>query len=270
MTKALCPSTPRLRTITTAVFLLLGSTFMGCASASDEATASESYDEASLSADEGEEGTPTADDGPGLPGDDVDGFEAEADNDDLDLSDPSDVLDGDEGDIGEVKTAGESVGTTSAALSKPLLKWGLHPRASDALRRVKVSRGRIMQTIGSARASAGTHGRDGYSHGKPYSAAVDISVRGLGTTSIHRLLSRLRSAGFAAWYRRPGHDGWPYGQIAHIHAVYSAVKMKASLRAQTRDFLNDRTGLVGHHIYKFQRPSAAQKRVVRRLFNAYN
>ena len=60
-----------------------------------------------------------------------------------------------------------------------LLKWGIHPRASDAFRAAGVSSWRIMQTIGNAPASAGTHARDGYVNGQPYSAATDISVSGL-------------------------------------------------------------------------------------------
>src|ERR1044071_8110827 len=41
-----------------------------------------------------------------------------------------------------------------------ILKFGLHPRASDALRSIGVSASRIMQTIGNAPASAGTHAQD--------------------------------------------------------------------------------------------------------------
>ena len=89
-----------------------------------------------------------------------------------------------------------------------LLKWGLHPRASDAFRAAGVSAGRIMQTIGHASASAGTHATDGYVNGQPYSAATDISVSGLSQTQIRNLLEKLAKVGFAAWYRQSGHDGW--------------------------------------------------------------
>ena len=59
---------------------------------------------------------------------------------------------------------------------QPLLKYGLHPRASDALRACGVASWRLTQTIGNAAASAGTHAKDGSVNGNPYSAATDISV----------------------------------------------------------------------------------------------
>src|SRR5579859_6591816 len=89
-----------------------------------------------------------------------------------------------------------------------LLKFGLHPRASDALRSIGITASRIMQTIGNAPASAGTHAQDGVVDGHPYCAATDISVSGLSNAQIQNLLARLAKVGFAAWFRWPGHDGW--------------------------------------------------------------
>ncbi|HEX6837238.1 MAG TPA: hypothetical protein VF334_11730, partial [Polyangia bacterium] len=60
-----------------------------------------------------------------------------------------------------LETSTPPVATPDAAL----LKWGLHPRASDALRSIGVSAARIMQTIGNAAASAGTHAQDGVVNG---------------------------------------------------------------------------------------------------------
>lgn len=145
-----------------------------------------------------------------------------------------------------------------------LLKWGLHPRASDALRAAGVSSGRIMQTIGNAAASAGTHARDGYVNGQPYSAATDISVYGLSQTQIRNLLEKLAKVGFAAWYRHSGYDGW-YG-VNHIHAVYANCKMKSSLRSQVRSWLAGRNGLVSNTIYRFHTWSAAAKATVKAKF----
>lgn len=146
-----------------------------------------------------------------------------------------------------------------------LLHWGLHPRASDALRAAGVSSWRIMQTIGNAPASAGTHARDGYVNGQPYSAATDISVSGLSSSQIANLLEKLAKVGFAAWYRHSGYDGW-YG-VNHIHAVYANCLMKTSLRSQVRSWLAGRNGLVSNTIYRFHTWSAAAKAVVKAKFS---
>jgi hypothetical protein len=147
-----------------------------------------------------------------------------------------------------------------------LLKFGLHPRASDALRSIGVSASRIMQTIGNAAASAGTHAQDGTVNGHPYSAATDISASGLSNTQLRNLLSRLAKVGFAAWFRQPGHDGWPASEVRHIHAVYANAKMKSSLRSQVRSWLVGRNGLVSNTLYGFYHWSAADKAVVRHKF----
>jgi hypothetical protein len=147
-----------------------------------------------------------------------------------------------------------------------LLRSGLHPRASDALRAAGVTASRITQTIGNAAASAGTHAQDGTVNGVPYSAATDISVTGLSNAQIQNLLSRLAKVGFAAWFRFPGHDGWPASEVRHIHAVYTNAKMKASLRSQVRSWLVGRNGLVSNTLYGFYHWSAADKAVVRGKF----
>jgi len=54
-----------------------------------------------------------------------------------------------------------------------VLKYGLHPRASEALRSIGITASQIMQTIGNVAASAGTHAQDGTFEGHPYSAAPD-------------------------------------------------------------------------------------------------
>ncbi len=157
-----------------------------------------------------------------------------------------------------------------ACARQALLAWGLHPTASDHLRCLGVASWRITQTIGNAAASAGTHARDGYVNGQPYSAATDLSVRGLSAADIRTLLSRLASHGFAAWYRWPGHDGWPSSESPHIHAIFVGAFMKDSLRAQVRDWLVGRNGLASHTTYTFTTWTAAQRALVRALFDRYN
>ena len=172
------------------------------------------------------------------------------------------------------ETATEAATTESQVGSAPpaatpyaaVLKWGLHPRASDALRSIGIGASRIMQTIGNAAASAGTHAQDGTFNGHPYSAATDISVRGLSNTQIRHLLEKLGRVGFAAWFRWPGHDGWPSSEIRHIHAVYANCKMKSSLRSQIRSWLVGRNGLVSNTHYQFYTWSATAKATVRHKF----
>lgn len=160
--------------------------------------------------------------------------------------------------------------TLPACAHRPLLHWGLHPDASDHLRCAGVPDARITQTIGSAAASAGTHAADGTANGLAYSAATDISTRGLSTADIHELLNRLANQGFAAWYRWPGHDGWPSSEAPHIHAIYVGCRMKASLRSQVASWLVGRNGLVSNTAYAFHTWTAAQRTVIRAVYQRFN
>jgi hypothetical protein len=153
---------------------------------------------------------------------------------------------------------------------KPLLKAGLHPKASDALRKISVSADRIMQTIGGAPASKGFHLPNGSVNGKPYTAAVDLSTRGLSNAEVKKLLENLGTVGFAAWFRDPGHDGWPSGEIEHIHAVYAGVPMKDRLDDQVRDYLHQKNGLASHTTYGFYQWSNQAKAKVAHLFKKSN
>ena len=152
-----------------------------------------------------------------------------------------------------------------SALYAALLKSGLHPRASDALRAAGVAGWRITQTIGNAPASAGYHAADGSVNGRTYCAAVDLSTSGLTETQIHNLLEKLAKVGFAVWYRKDGRDGWRGAN--HIHAVYANSKMKAQLRAQVRSWLDGRTGLVGNGVYGWHKFSATAKAAVKGKFS---
>ncbi len=147
-----------------------------------------------------------------------------------------------------------------------LLASGLHPRASDALRAAGVAAWRITQTIGDAPASAGYHAADGTANGRAYCAATDLSVRGLTATQIHNLLERLARAGFAAWYRKDGVDGWRGAD--HLHVVYANAAMKSQLRAQVRSFLVGRNGLVSNTLYRWHAFSDAALGTVKAKFAA--
>jgi hypothetical protein len=151
-----------------------------------------------------------------------------------------------------------------------VLMWGLHPIASDRLRCLGITASRITQTIGSATASAGTHAQDGTYAGHAYSAATDLSVSGLTDSQVKELLARLDKMGFAAFYRNPGHDGWPSTEVRHIHAVFAGAYMKDSLRSQIADFLAGKNGLASHTTYTFYQPPADVKAYIKKIFDAAN
>ena len=141
----------------------------------------------------------------------------------------------------------------------------------------------IVQTLGNAPKSKGFHAADGkYKNPKgewvEYCAAIDVSVRQLATrlsdgatvemneSRIHWFLSKLAENGFAGWYRREsqGFDD------KHLHAVFAGVKMKAGLRRQVTDFLNDRTGLASHGPESFYTAPPEVDAKIRALFEGAN
>lgn len=129
---------------------------------------------------------------------------------------------------------------------------------------------RVVQTIGNAVQSAGTHAQDGEDQfGHDYCAAVDISVRhDLDEQQIETLLEKLWDNGFAAYYRHTG----SFANNHHIHAVYAGVYMKEMLRSQVHDFLHHRNGLVGHDAEQFvaDHLTDEQEQHIRTLFLAHN
>jgi len=163
-------------------------------------------------------------------------------------------------------------GETPAAAACPhvaaILKWGLHPTASDRLRCAGITAARITQTIGSYGPSAGTHLQDGTVGGQPYSAATDLSVIGLTDAQVKVLVAKLDTLGFAAFFRNPGHDGWSGAR--HIHAVFAGAKMKSSLQSQIADFLAGKNGLASHTTYSFYQPPADVKAYLKKIFDAAN
>jgi hypothetical protein len=189
-----------------------------------------------------------------------DGFEAEH-HDDLAIALSSEQAENDAATFDDAEVDAMVDVEDTIAAPAPLLRSGLHQRASDALRTAGVASWRITQTIGNAAASAGTHARDGYFNGKAYSAATDLSTSGMTTTQIHNLLERLAKLGFVCWYRQSGRDGW--NGVSHMHVVYANAAMKSSLRSQVRSWLAGRNGLVSNTIYQFHKFSAAAKATVK-------
>jgi hypothetical protein len=185
-----------------------------------------------------------------------------ANEDDADLFDDDYVVPTFDAPVIDDGEAAVGLGDTAALL--PLLKSGLHPRASDGLRAAGVAAWRITQTIGTAPASAGVHLADGSVNGKPYTAAVDLSVSSMSSTQIHNLLEKLAKVGFAVWYRKSGSDGWSGSN--HIHAVYANCKMKSALQSQVRSWLVGRNGLVSNTVYRWHTFSTQAKATVKAKF----
>lgn len=158
--------------------------------------------------------------------------------------------------------------------------YGMHPDAFEAfLRACKAANCDpprvILQTIGDAPASAGTHALDGQAHlgdgvFANYSAATDLRSRGFGTDANNWLWLKLIEAGFVGWWRHTG----AFARSPHFHIVWPGCKMKRSLRNQVHSFLARRSGLVGDAPEPFLQSqdhlSEASAQRIRALFLAHN
>jgi hypothetical protein len=144
---------------------------------------------------------------------------------------------------------------------------GLHPDAYSRLQTLALAH-RITQGINHSAERGNVHDTDVTISGKPYTGAVDISVRCLTQAQIKSLLAELANRGFAAWYRNPGHDGWT--GPPHIHAVWAGCRLKPVLQDQVEEWLDGRNGLFSNERYQFWQASAEMKENVHKLFRAAN
>lgn len=136
---------------------------------------------------------------------------------------------------------------------------GIDPLASDALRKAGFTEDDVVQGLGNASASAGTHKAE---PGSEYTAAVDLSTAGKSDAEIRDMLERLRSQGFACWYR--GGEKWESNE--HIHAIYSGIPMKESLQNQVEAYVNGKDGLVGDNDETYAPPTDREKNIVSTLY----
>lgn len=146
----------------------------------------------------------------------------------------------------------------------PIVKRGLSPAASDALRHIFTPDQfwRVGQTDGGAAASHGTHEPDGVINGAVYAADVDFHIHDLSGAQRLKMLDLLGSHGFAGWLRVPGTDHWPAGLALHLHAGFCGVPMKLICRHQIHDAIHDRNGLASHAHYKtYSRPENVKARL---------
>jgi hypothetical protein len=149
----------------------------------------------------------------------------------------------------------------------PSRPQGLHPTAYSALQNLAAEH-RITQGINHSPERGNVHDTDGTVNGKVYTGAVDISVRCLTQPQIKALLARLADAGFAAWYRKAGQDGWT--GPPHIHAIWAGCRLKPVLREQVEDWLASTNGLSSNELYQFWRPAAGMKDKIDKLYRANN
>lgn len=151
----------------------------------------------------------------------------------------------------------------------------LIPEAQIALKKLKLDH-RVSQSLNTDRTDPRNyHWADSKIEGQEVSAAVDLSVECGSTKSakqpldpneIKQLLSALTDAGFVAWYRKNGQDGWIGGD--HVHAVYAKEPLKPQLQRQIASWLEGRTGLKNNAPYSFWSPTDSQKLAVRTAYEA--
>lgn len=145
---------------------------------------------------------------------------------------------------------------------------GIHPDALVALATASLT-DRITRGIDHSPARGNVHGQDGSLEGKkPYTAAIDLSTKNLTDTQIKQQLARLATLGFIAWYRMPGHDGWPKKRRPHIHAVWVACHLKPRLQRQVASWLAGRNGLALDCPYAYWQPRQDAREAIRRSLGA--
>jgi hypothetical protein len=149
----------------------------------------------------------------------------------------------------------------------PARPAGLHPDAYAALQSIDLAH-RITQGINHAQERGNVHDTDVTIQGKPYTAAVDISVRCLSAAQIRSLLATLATHGFAGWYRKAGLDDWT--GPPHIHAVWAGSTLKPVLRQQIENWLAGGNGLGTGRPYQFWQASSAMKDKIRSMYRASN
>jgi hypothetical protein len=144
---------------------------------------------------------------------------------------------------------------------------GLYPKALSALAELFLDH-RVTQALNRSTAPSNYHAPDGSIEGSEFTGAADISVRCLSEEQIKELLTKLAKSGFAAWYRKPGADGWT--DVAHVHAVWVRDPLKPVLKGQVKSWLEGRNGLRSNMTYKFWQPSNELRASVRSTFEAAN
>ena len=149
----------------------------------------------------------------------------------------------------------------------PAKPEGLHPDAYSALKTEQLGH-RITQGINHSFDRGNVHDTDVTIGGRPFTGAVDISVRCLSVMQIRELLGRLSGLGFAAWYRKQGQDGWT--GPPHIHAVWAGCRLKPVLQWQVESWLRGKNGLGSDQPYGFWQPSAEMKKSVSVLYRKFN
>lgn len=167
----------------------------------------------------------------------------------------------------------------------------LHPNARIDLHNAIVAAGIrpvVVQTLGSAPESAGTHGKSGTytaTNGKPhsYSGAIDWSViqdatridpvtyKGIGKVKmgddqIKWWLWKAGEHNIAAFYRRPS-QGFT---AQHIHGITCSCHLLTTLQRQVVDWLTGKDGLRRHRDETYWLPPESTEAKLKETFLHYN
>ncbi len=146
----------------------------------------------------------------------------------------------------------------------------LHPHTQRAFRQLGINPQRIAQGLGTAPASAGIHGVDGYVDHRPYCAAFDLDVSDPTPSQARALLHHLRGVGFVCWWRVPG-ISFPVTTVSgaetgpHIHGIDPFVPHKPRLERQIRDYMAGNNGIeVGRYAHRPDPPAVCPQTVSER------
>ena len=133
-------------------------------------------------------------------------------------------------------------GSRFTARTRDMLAWADKQLTSKGDPGMQIAQGGWKGSSAAA-ASGDTHAKD----------AIDLRVRHLSTAQRVRLVRALKSAGFAAWYRREIPGLWG----PHIHAIPIGGVISPAAASQVRAYLADppRDGLRGNRIDRTYRPN---------------
>ena len=123
----------------------------------------------------------------------------------------------------------------------------------------------VTQAQGDAPASKGYHASDGVLDGDSYTAAADISTKGLTNTQKATLIEEMTRTGWVAFFRN-----W-MGNV-HIHGNYAGLPQKRQLDGQNEDFFAGKDGLVGHRRIddEWWFPERELRKIPERMFRLSN
>ena len=123
---------------------------------------------------------------------------------------------------------------------------GMHPLTWAAFQAAGNDPSEIMQTLGYAPASAGTHGEVGIGpDGLPYGGCFDYHKGDDTQEEADEFIQRNGLHGIMVFQRDPGVCGWPADDAEHFHCIDAHVKQLPLTTRQAHEWFNGGNGLVG-------------------------